>query len=142
MGYNKTTLFSYSSEPTKATPHHLLPSPSQPQSNNTPPPHSTSTPPSSSSDTRQQQQQQQPYLTTASSRQSTAQAATASRLPDSELEGYTDSASLTKVVDRRWYERNKHIYPASLWEEFDPEKDYAKESSRKDGLGNSYFFSR
>lgn len=27
-----------------------------------------------------------------------------------------------KVVDRHWYERNKHIFPASRWETFDPEK--------------------
>lgn len=25
-----------------------------------------------------------------------------------------------KVVERRWYERNKHIFPASRWEVFDP----------------------
>ena len=25
-----------------------------------------------------------------------------------------------KVVERRWYERNKHIYPASKWKVFDP----------------------
>lgn len=27
-----------------------------------------------------------------------------------------------KVVDRHWYERNKHIFPASRWETYDPEK--------------------
>lgn len=27
-----------------------------------------------------------------------------------------------KVVLRSWYERNKHIYPASRWEPFDPNK--------------------
>jgi protein FAM50 len=27
-----------------------------------------------------------------------------------------------KVVERRWYERNKHIFPASRWEVFDPQK--------------------
>jgi protein FAM50 len=48
---------------------------------------------------------------------------------------------MTKVVDRRWYERNKHIYPASTWQEFDPEKDYASEI-RKDMGGNTYFFSK
>jgi protein FAM50 len=26
-----------------------------------------------------------------------------------------------KVVDRRWYERNKHLFPASRWEPFDLE---------------------
>ena len=29
-----------------------------------------------------------------------------------------------KVVDRRWYARNKHIFPASRWEKFDPEKHF------------------
>jgi len=29
-----------------------------------------------------------------------------------------------KVVERTWYERNKHIFPASRWEVFDPEKNY------------------
>jgi len=28
------------------------------------------------------------------------------------------------VVERRWYERNKHIFPASRWEVYDPEKVY------------------
>ncbi|KIZ00403.1 protein FAM50 [Monoraphidium neglectum] len=27
-----------------------------------------------------------------------------------------------KIVDRHWYERNKHIFPASRWETYDPEK--------------------
>jgi protein FAM50 len=27
-----------------------------------------------------------------------------------------------KIVERRWYERNKHIFPASRWELFDPTK--------------------
>lgn len=29
-----------------------------------------------------------------------------------------------KVVLRTWYERNKHIYPASRWEAFVPNKEY------------------
>ena len=29
-----------------------------------------------------------------------------------------------KVVERRWYERNKHIFPASRWEIYDPNKAY------------------
>lgn len=28
-----------------------------------------------------------------------------------------------KVVERKWYERNKHIFPASRWEVYDPTKD-------------------
>ena len=31
-----------------------------------------------------------------------------------------------KVVLRSWYERNKHIFPASRWEPYDPEKTWAK----------------
>ncbi|KAF3767238.1 hypothetical protein M406DRAFT_39017 [Cryphonectria parasitica EP155] len=58
-----------------------------------------------------------------------------------DLEGAGDDPTFTKVVDRRWYERNKHIYPASLWQEFDPEKDYTSDV-RKDNGGNTFFFSR
>lgn len=57
------------------------------------------------------------------------------------LEGYDDDPTFTKVVDRRWYERNKHIYPASMWQEFDPEKDYTSEV-RKDTGGNTFFFAK
>jgi protein FAM50 len=60
--------------------------------------------------------------------------------PNEELEGYSDESSLTKVVDRRWYEKNKYIYPATLWEEFDVTKDYTK-GQRKDAAGNALFFS-
>lgn len=58
----------------------------------------------------------------------------------SKLEGASDDPSFTKVVDRRWYERNKHIYPASVWQEFDPEKDY-KQEVRRDLGGNTFFYS-
>lgn len=58
-----------------------------------------------------------------------------------EVEGAGDEPSLTKVVDRRWYERNKHIYPASTWQDFDAEKDYSAEV-RRDAGGNAFFFSR
>ncbi|TDZ49719.1 FAM50 family protein [Colletotrichum trifolii] len=69
-------------------------------------------------------------------------AAATKALPDiNTLEGATDDPTVTKVVDRRWYERNKHIYPASMWQEFDPEKDYQTEV-RKDAGGNTFFFSR
>ncbi|TVY42310.1 FAM50 family protein [Lachnellula occidentalis] len=57
-----------------------------------------------------------------------------------DLEGTDDDPTYTKVVDRRWYERNKHIFPASVWQEFDPEKDYQKEVKRDAG-GNAFFFS-
>lgn len=55
------------------------------------------------------------------------------------VEGEDHAAGTTKVVDRRWYERNKHIYPASTWEEFDAEKDYAN-TVRRDQGGNAFFF--
>ncbi|KAK6332235.1 hypothetical protein TWF696_002956 [Orbilia brochopaga] len=51
-----------------------------------------------------------------------------------------DDPTLTKVVDRRWYERNKHIFPASMWETFDPNRDYAN-MIRRDKCDNSFFFS-
>ena len=41
---------------------------------------------------------------------------------DSRIE--KDESHPGKVVERRWYERNKHIFPASRWEVFDPAKDY------------------
>lgn len=30
-----------------------------------------------------------------------------------------------KVIQRRWYERNRHIFPASRWEVYDPTKVYS-----------------
>ncbi|KAI9660277.1 MAG: hypothetical protein M1831_003585 [Alyxoria varia] len=59
---------------------------------------------------------------------------------DSGSEGADQDPAITKVVDRRWYERNKHIYPASMWQEFEPGTDY-KKSIRKDTVGNAFFFS-
>src|SRR4051812_22811074 len=58
-----------------------------------------------------------------------------------QLEGFGDDPTFTKVVDRRWDERNKHIYPASTWQEFDPEKDYRNEI-RRDLGGNAFFFAK
>ena len=55
------------------------------------------------------------------------------------LEGAEFNATQTKVVDRRWYEKHKHIYPSSIWEEYDPNKDYTK-GIRKDPKGNTFFF--
>lgn len=37
-----------------------------------------------------------------------------------------DESHAGKVVERSWYNRNKHIFPASRWEIFDPEKNYGK----------------
>ncbi|KAF8436750.1 XAP5, circadian clock regulator-domain-containing protein [Terfezia claveryi] len=51
----------------------------------------------------------------------------------------TEEGSMTKVVDRRWYERNKHIFPASVWTNFDPAKDY-KGMVRRDRDNNAFFF--
>ncbi|GLI67198.1 hypothetical protein VaNZ11_011120 [Volvox africanus] len=31
-----------------------------------------------------------------------------------------------KVVERHWYDKNKHIFPASRWEIYDPEKRYGE----------------
>ncbi|KAI4229549.1 MAG: hypothetical protein L6R36_000813 [Xanthoria steineri] len=59
---------------------------------------------------------------------------------DATLEGANEDPNFTKVVDRRWYERNKHIFPASVWEEFDPGRDYSK-GMRRDAEGNAFFFS-
>ncbi|KAF3911292.1 hypothetical protein ABW21_db0200193 [Orbilia brochopaga] len=56
------------------------------------------------------------------------------------IERPPDDPTVTKVVDRRWYERNKHIFPASMWETFDPNKDYAN-MIRRDKCENSFFFS-
>jgi protein FAM50 len=64
----------------------------------------------------------------------------AEEAPKADVEGLNDDPTFTKVVDRRWYERNKHIFPASVWQEFDPEKDYQKEVKRDLG-GNAFFFS-
>lgn len=35
-----------------------------------------------------------------------------------------DESHPGKVVQRSWYERNKHIFPASRWEVYDPTKEY------------------
>ncbi|KAJ5611239.1 hypothetical protein N7510_007958 [Penicillium lagena] len=65
-----------------------------------------------------------------------------SRPSDDQLEGADKDATQTKVVDRRWYEKNKHIYPASLWHEYEPGKEFEEKmtSTRRDALGNTFFF--
>ena len=61
--------------------------------------------------------------------------------PDiSTLEGASDDPTWTKVVDRRWYERNKHIYPASTWQDFDPEHDYQSQIRKDPRSGNTFFY--
>lgn len=37
-----------------------------------------------------------------------------------------DESHPGKVVDRRWYEKNKHIFPASRWEIYDPNHERGK----------------
>lgn len=37
-----------------------------------------------------------------------------------------DESHPGKVVERRWFDRNKHIFPASRWEVYDPSKTYGK----------------
>ena len=37
-----------------------------------------------------------------------------------------DESHPGKVVDRRWYERNKHVFPASRWEVYDPDKTFER----------------
>jgi len=37
-----------------------------------------------------------------------------------------DESHAGKVVERSWYQRNKHIFPASRWEVYDPAKTYGK----------------
>jgi len=37
-----------------------------------------------------------------------------------------DESHPGKVVERRWYEKNKHIFPASRWEVYDPAKEYGR----------------
>ncbi|RMZ82368.1 hypothetical protein DV737_g2108, partial [Chaetothyriales sp. CBS 132003] len=58
------------------------------------------------------------------------------------LEGHDDDPTYTKVVDRRWYERNKHIYPASTWKQFKADKQFDDGTHGKtDVEGNAFFFS-
>ena len=61
------------------------------------------------------------------------------RTQDEKAEGHGDDPSRTKVVDRRWYEKNKHIYPASLWCEYKTGKN-GEEKGRRDVEGNTFFF--
>jgi len=39
-----------------------------------------------------------------------------------------DESHAGKVILRSWYERNKHIFPASRWEPYDPTKSYSNSS--------------
>ncbi len=37
----------------------------------------------------------------------------------------SSAVSTGKVCARHWYDKSKHIFPASRWEVYDPEKDYS-----------------
>ena len=74
------------------------------------------------------------------------EAAAVLRVPNAEnenLEGKDMEPSLTKVVDRRWYERHKHIFPASLWKQYETGDGFEEKvaQSRRDAEGNAFFFS-
>ncbi|EHB08071.1 Protein FAM50A [Heterocephalus glaber] len=44
-----------------------------------------------------------------------------------------DESHAGKVVLRSWYEKNKHIFPASRWEPYDPEKKWDKYTVSTEG---------
>ena len=58
---------------------------------------------------------------------------------DGDLEGSKDDPTFTKVVDRRYFEKHKHLFPMSTWAEYDAGKDYSNDV-RKDAEGNAFFF--
>lgn len=64
------------------------------------------------------------------------------RKPNDKIEGKDADPTLTKVVDRRWYQRNKHIFPASMWREYEAGKEFDEKESnvRRDAEGNAFFF--
>ncbi|KAM0717248.1 hypothetical protein Q7P37_007100 [Cladosporium fusiforme] len=115
-GYNGV-LFPFSSEPTAATPAHLIPNADGSM------PAVEQAEPASGLLAADQLKEEQRAL-----------------IPDEDLEGFDRDPSLLRVVDRRWYEKNKHIYPMSVWEDFDPAKDYS-DGGKKDREGNAFFFS-
>ncbi len=49
-----------------------------------------------------------------------------------------DESHAGKVLLRSWYERNKHIFPASRWEPFDPTKTYEKYSIKDKNKKNEH----
>lgn len=42
---------------------------------------------------------------------------------------------VAKVCERSWYQKNKHIFPASRWETYDASKDYGKTAVAKTKFG-------
>lgn len=82
------------------------------------------------------------YSGTASKKRDTEEGLLLRRPGWEDLEGRDDDPILTKVVDRRWYEKNKHIYPASVWKEFKVGKEFEDMAKgRRDAQGNAFFFS-
>lgn len=125
MGPGGRRLFDYSDEP--------LPEKDADTSTPKPEPKDKEEPSDDDDDEREGKNADQGPLTTPASKAAAA-------VDISTLEGYRDDPSFTKVVDRRWYERNKHIYPASTWQDFHPDKDLSNEIRRDTG-GNTFFFS-
>ncbi|KAF4691904.1 Protein fam50a [Perkinsus olseni] len=41
-----------------------------------------------------------------------------------------------KIVDRKWYEENKHVFPANKWEPYDPTKSARKEGAQYEDGGD------
>lgn len=60
-------------------------------------------------------------------------------IEDWQLEGADHDPNWVKVVDRQWYEKHKHVYPASIWQDYHPGLDYST-GVRRDPDGNSYFY--
>ncbi|KAI8612779.1 XAP-5-like protein [Chytriomyces sp. MP71] len=48
----------------------------------------------------------------------------------------TEESHAGKIVQRSWYEKNKHIFPASRWELFDPSKEFGKYTIKDLTKGN------
>jgi protein FAM50 len=62
------------------------------------------------------------------------------KVDDGHVEGSGDDPTYTKIVDRRWYEKNKHIFPASTWREYRVGEEGSRGGTRGDGDGNRFFF--
>lgn len=43
-------------------------------------------------------------------------------VPNSNVSKESRESHCVKIVERRWYDSNKHIYPMNRWEAFDPLK--------------------
>lgn len=83
------------------------------------------------------------YVNTAEPKNDDVEPVLLRRKGDETLEGADHDPAMTKVVDRRWYEKNRHIYPATLWKEYEVGKEFEEKMSkmRRDGEGNAFFYS-